>query len=565
MGLLTEKLKKTFLKQPQDFVETPDKPLKNIKQSLDNSDFDFNYQAFFDNGSTLSRYYNAQAFVTNQNAKLAQYRKIAKNPTVKAALNKIVDEVIYSQDDQNIFTVAVDIENSKIQKAIEKSFDKIVRLLNPSKNLFKIVLDSYIDGQMNFFIKYNNKGIEKIFFIDPSNLFFDITTETYRFLDTTYSSLYSKNGNFFINPALVTQWKQAFKRVDYKADYDTPAEYNIEEIVHADFGLRDNENLILSYLEDSIKSANVLQTLEDLLIPLRYSRSVSRRIFNVDVSDLNPKRAEGYMQKIMNKFSYNKLFNTETGEVSDQQHITGMVEDYWFGNMTGEKGVSVDVLDETGNLGELSDIKYIRGNLLNSLGVPLSFVENDENQALMSSAGARDEITREEYDFYLRVKRLRGVYTDAIKQILKRDLISSKIISEDNWNKIHDSVQVKFTSENEFFKRLRMETFLKQVDAFSTAQDFAGNILPVKMLYKTIFNYSDSEIEKILEDLSKERKSRKFKNFYPDDGEESDDFGGGDAFGGGGFGDDDFGNDTGGGDDAFADDTEAPEFNEPGE
>ena len=63
------------------------------------------------------------------------------------------------------------------------------------------------------------------------------------------------------------------------------------EIVRVDFGLHDGD-VTLSYLEQVIKVSNMLQALEDMLIPLRFSRSISRRVFNVDIGDLPPKRGQ---------------------------------------------------------------------------------------------------------------------------------------------------------------------------------------------------------------------------------------------------------------------------------
>ena len=71
----------------------------------------------------------------------------------------------------------------------------------------------------------------------------------------------------------------------------------------------------MSYLEYAIKPANILRSLEDLLLPLRFSRSVSRRVFNIDIGDIPNKRVEEYMKNVQNKFKYKKFYNTETGEI----------------------------------------------------------------------------------------------------------------------------------------------------------------------------------------------------------------------------------------------------------
>ena len=224
--------------------------------------------------------------------------------------------------------------------------------MNIKKNLFSIVKKSYIDGQIKIHLGYDEKKktIETIKQIDPCMLSYNIETEQYKYIQDR-SSLYN-------NPIDIV--------------------YSKEEIVHGDFGLYDN-GLILSYLEYAIKPANMLKTLEDLLIPLRFSRSISRRVFNVDVGDLPNKRSAEVMNEMQMKFKYKKFYNTETGEVTNQQHITSMVEDYWFANRSGGKGTQVDTLDETGNLGELGDILYFYKKLYKSMKIPSSRISMDSD------------------------------------------------------------------------------------------------------------------------------------------------------------------------------------------
>ena len=58
----------------------------------------------------------------------------------------------------------------------------------------------------------------------------------------------------------------------------------------------------------------MLRTLEDLLVPLRFSRSVSRRVFNVDVGDIPPQRASEIVRQYQDKFKYRKYYDNATGE-----------------------------------------------------------------------------------------------------------------------------------------------------------------------------------------------------------------------------------------------------------
>ena len=283
--------------------------------------------------------------------------------------------------------------------------------------------------------------------------------------------------------------------------------------MHIDFGKIDNkEGLILSYLERAIKPANMLKTLEDLLIPLRFSRSISRRVFNVDVSDLPTSKAEMAMKKIQEQFKYKKFLNTETGEVTNQQHITGMVEDYWFANRNGQKGTSVDTIDETGNLGELGDIMYFYKKLYRSLGIPtnrISTSDEDKNFDYDSS-----QITKEDFKFYLFINRLRKIYIDMFVNILKRHVITKGIMSEDEFNQYQDKIKIFFVGENYYLERMKLANFEKRLNIYSSARDYSGTLFSVEYLYRNIFKFDDDEIKEMMTEIQKEKKNPLFKHLY---------------------------------------------------
>lgn len=495
-----ESLKKTFLKQPKDLVVSQDKPIDKIRQDL-SSDNAFNYFAFFDN-NLGPNFGDRVAKTANQATKIDLYRVTAQNDTVKTALKTIVNEVVYTENFKEPLTISVDIDNKKIEETIIESFNKILKLFNISKNIFRFVLDTYIDGQMNVLLDYKDNpktGIKSILFLDPRFLTLDIETGKYK-----YINYYGESSRVFSGRLLNPEEIQ---------------EYNIEEIVHNNFGYISSEGIILSELEDNIKTANQLKTLEDLLIPLRFSRSISRRVFNVDISELPQSKADAYLRNIANTFKYRKEYNTDTGEIKNQQHLTSMVEDYWIGSRGGQKGISVDLLNENGDLGQLEDIQYYRKKLYQGLGVPQNrVIDEDSNQSIFDLQG--DQITNEDMQFFLKIRRVRSVYIEFFKEILKRELVATGKFTESQFNEIKNNIDIVFPSENQFMERMRVTLFMKKVDTFNSCKELGGKILPVKTLYKTIFNFTDDEIDEIFKEIETESKDTRFKSFYAvEDGE----------------------------------------------
>lgn len=495
---LFETLKKPFLKSKnvdvgkQSSVVHPEKVINDLSGDDIKS-------AWFSGDVTTVNYLNSNIpdknmLLTEQAYKIKAYRKLAfHNSDVKDAITEIVNEIINIYD--NSMPIAFDIneENKNIKDALFSAFDEIMSLMKIKKNIYSIIEKAYIDGQMIFHCSYGEnikKGIQKIEMIDPIYLYYDRKKEVYRYeQDTSVNSLYS-----FYSPQ------------------DKKLEFNREEIVRNDFGLYE-EGICLSYLEFGMKNANILKNLEDLLIPLRFSRSVSRRVFNIDVGNLPPKRVEEVMQQLQNKFKYKKYYNNETGEVTNQQHITTMVEDYWFPNRSGGKGTTVETLDETGNLGEINDILYFARKLYRSLNVPLSRLQLDETVDHTFDYEAT-QTSKEDMEFFSFISRLRQVYCETFKNILKLQVIAKGIMTESEWDEREKDIRIYFINENKFIEKMKLNNLQTSLSIYADAQEQRGLLFTQKYLLKEIFRMSEVEIDEMLKELETEEKDPKYQRYY---------------------------------------------------
>lgn len=500
--MLLNEIVKSFMRQPDSelnknsSVVAPD----NVLIDLSNNDLYPNTGAFFDAenyNSGMFSHYDISDIVFKQKDKIMKYRQLALTPDVTDAIDEIVNEVVFSYDDQMPLKISVNDENEKIVKAIGEKFNKILKLVDIRRNLFQIVKNSYIDGQIIMHIAYDKKntkgGIRAIKMIEPSMLYFDPKTKTYKYMVDERGS--------------TTRYKQ------------TDLEYSIEELVREDFGLYDGR-VNLSYLEYAIKPANMLRTLEDLLVPLRFSRSISRRVFNVDIGDLPNKRGAEVMREYQGKFKYKKFYNNETGEVSNQQHITSMVEDYWFANRSGGKGTTVDVLDESGNLGELNDILYFAKKLYRAMKIPSSRVDiNPDGDKEFNYDDTRT--TKEDMKFFMFISRVRQVYSSLFKEILKREVISTGIMNEAEWDDRESSISVQFVNENKFIEKMKLDNFMRAMEIYQSAAEHQGKLFSITKILSDIFHMSEEQIIDEFNAIKKEETNPLFAKFYggTEDGE----------------------------------------------
>ena len=468
----------------------------------------FNY---FGDQSTLDRTLNIQKNW------LANYRRIQRIPEVATAIGEIVDEALFNQKGSDPFTLELNADVPKnIEDKIREEFEDILVKMNIKRNLYYLFEKFYVDGQLVLHLAYNIKGgqqkqgIQRIKVLNPANLFFDAKNNKWRYkdiLDGTDSDILFS----------------AFS--DYKDKYDQ--EFDLEEIIRIDSGIYEGR-VILSDLHCAVKVANNLQTLEEMLVPMRFSRSVSRRVFNVDVANMNSKKAEEYLKNIQTKFKYKKFYDLESGQISNQQHVASLTEDYWFPNRGGVKGTTVDTIDETGNLGETGDIDYFRKKLYTALKVPLGRLGIDDKAEFDFTA---TNVSREELKFFNFVCRKRQQFSDLFVQLLRRQLISKKILTDKEFDDLKHDFKIIWVSENKFYERMNDEQLQQSIAMFRDYEELANkNWVSKEFLYKRVLKMSQEEIEEMQEQIKAEKSHKLYKDIklgdpmgqeYGDGGESS--------------------------------------------
>jgi len=502
-NLLLEMLEKPFLSTPEQADTLSSNP---TPEQIDHSLEDIIPVGFLDTGDT--NIYSGQASKKQkqtqlQNELIKSYRRIAGIPEVSDAIDEIVDEAIFSPGADEI--LSMDFGNEIPQEVKDKFAQELKDIMNKiklPKNIYSMFLTFYIDGQLNVHCAYDEAdlggGIKKLSILTPFNLMFNYTKNIWEYVDMSHTN------NQFASTEL--QKERYFDR---------------EEIIRIDSGIY-NENVILSNLHVAIKTANMLNTLEDMLIPMRFTRSVSRRVFNVDVSNLNNKKAEEVMKKNQAKFKYKKFYDLQTGTISNQQHIASLTEDYWFPNRGGEKGTTVDTIDETGNLGELGDVLYFKRKLYTALKVPSDRI-NDEGPGEGEFDFDTTSIKREELKFFNFISRLRNQFLELFYELLKRQVITKGIATEEEWEELLPNMKIKFVSENQFFQKMQRENLSQAIDMYNNIEELTGKYFSHEFIFKEIFKMSDDDIRELAEQLEKEKKDPLYARFYEsdDNGEDS--------------------------------------------
>lgn len=489
-------------KQPTTYTDNGDDFRmvdKSIKVSHDSVNPNVGFYDDVDDSSWTRKSAKVGA-IAQQVDLINEYRRLADSAEGRMAIDEIVNEAIFSPG--VLKTLKITVNDGKLTektcKTIIDSFTQIEDVFDVEMTIAYMFERWYVDGQLAIQVVYNNSNLEDgiigVNILDPRYLTYIKSRGVWQYAD------------FIVN--------QMTHQKEIRIENSTGREYTNEEIIFISSELfedamadiaGDGIKIIKSHLHNAIKVHNQLTSLEDMLIPMRFSRSVSRRVFNVDVGDLPASKAEAALNRIKDKFKYKKFYDVDRGTISNQMHIASLVEDYWFQNRGGTKGTQVETLDESGNLGELGDIMYFKKKLFSALKIPQSRVSDEANGQQGEFDYGATQVSREEIKFFAFIQKLRKQFLRLFREALKRHLLYTGIIAtEQEWSEIRKHITIQFSKENVFLETMETELLGKKVALYGDMADLIGVEFSKAWVRKNVLKLTDEEINTMKKELAEE-------------------------------------------------------------
>lgn len=472
----------------------------------------------YDGSGIISTYAGAiatNAFVdlsgdraTTDREQILKYRDIATQPECDAAIEDIVNEAIVGDYDKAPLEIVLDhVEISdKIKDVVSEEFDKILQLMSFNAYSHDIFRKWYVDGRIAYHIiideKNPKKGITELRYIDPLNL--RKVKEVEEVQDQATGA------------KLVKQTREMFLYQDDKmGDASNALKIHPDAIAYCTSGLLDpTKSRIVSYLQKAIKPVNQLRMMEDSLVIYRISRAPERRIFYIDVGNMQNTAAEQTLRRIANEYRNKITYDATTGEVRDDKRHMSMLEDYFLPRKEGGRGTEVDTLPGGENLGQIDDIIYFQKKLYKSLNVPVNRLEQEAQFTL----GRSTEISRDEVKFKKFIDRLRKRFSDLFMQLIKTQLLLKGIITKDDWNEWKELIVFDFIEDNYFSELKEAEILRERFDMLSSIQEYVGKYVSNEWVMKNILQQSDDDIKEMQKQIEDEKKSNEYGDSEEEDG-----------------------------------------------
>ena len=166
----------------------------------------------------------------------------------------------------------------------------------------------------------------------------------------------------------------------------------------------------LPFIENARRAYRQLSLIEDSIVIYRLVRAPERLVFNVDVGNMAPPKAEAYLRKLIQEYWSKKTFDVNQSSNPVQKfNPQSMLDSFWFAKRAGSEGTSVTQLAGGANLGELTDLMYFVNKLYKALKVPTNRLNTE------STFKDGNEILREELKFARFIIRLQQNFASGMK------------------------------------------------------------------------------------------------------------------------------------------------------
>jgi len=342
----------------------------------------------------------------------------------------------------------------------------------------------YVDGRIYHHLVADEKnlsaGIQEIRYVDAAKI--RKVKQVQKKKDpATGAAIVEKVDEFYIYQEKPGQQQSGIKLSNDSVSYCTS-------------GLLDeHRKKVVSFLHKALKPITQLRMMEDSLVIYRLARAPERRMFYIDVGNLPRGKAEQYMKDIMAKYRNKLVYDAKTGEIRDDRKHMSMLEDFWLPRREGGRGTEISTLPGGENLGQIEDIIYFQKRLYRSLNVPMNRLEQEQQFSL----GRATEISRDELKFQKFIDRLRNRFATFFYDILKKQLLMKNVITEEDWMKWKNEVNLDFTRDNHFSELKEAELLREKVQTLDQIQNYVGEYFSKSWVQKNILLFDDAEIERM--------------------------------------------------------------------
>jgi hypothetical protein len=449
------RLKKLFSTQA---IVTVDKDGKRRVVDTDERQMNTNFVNLRDRYTKLQRSFNE----TNQGAQSMAYHQVRRelfrdydamdnDPIIASALDIYADESTTKDEYGDVLTIKSSNEN--VSSILHNLFYDVI---NIEFNLWPWVRNLVKYG--DFFLALEiaeGKGIVNVL---PYSVY---NTERLEGTDPS-------NQNY----------------VKFKVELDRFGKKEYENYEMAHFRMLSDTNFLpygKAMIEGGRRVWKQLSLMEDAMLIHRIMRAPEKRVFKIDIGNINPQEVDNYMQKIINKMKKTPFVDKNSGDYNLKYNIQNLTEDFFLPVRGGDSGTAIENLaglDYTAT----EDIDYLKAKLFSALKIPKAFLGYEEGISGKATLAAQD------VRFARTIERIQRTVVSELYKIAIVHLASQGIDDAEMTN-----FQLTLTNSSTIYEQEKVNLWSEKT---RLASDLKGlNMMSTDWVYNNVFGMSEDEID----------------------------------------------------------------------
>jgi len=417
--------------------------------------------------------------------RLMDYRVMAAFSEVADALDEICDEFINKDDNGDIVKLKFKTSTlSEEQKErLKKEFQKYIGFFDLENKGWEYLRQLLVDAELYWehiiHKKFPEEGILGVVTV-PSDLIDPIFENVQNQIVRGY--LLRKNIYDVKNPGKVAKVELV------------PMDVN--QITYINSGIwNESKTLRLPFIENARRAYRQLSLIEDAIVIYRLVRAPERLVFNVDVGNMAPPKAEAYLRKLMQNYWSRRTYDADQGATVQKFNPQSMLDSFWFAKRQGSTGTEVVQLPGGANLGELTDLMYFVQKLYKSLKVPVTRLNVED----VFKDGT--DILREELKFARFIIRQQQRFAGGLKNGFVTHLKLRKMWEEYKLREI--DIDLAFNVPTNFYELRENQKFQLKAENFNSITQ--SDLVSKTYAQKKYLGWTDTDIMANREFLRKDR------------------------------------------------------------
>ena len=274
----------------------------------------------------------------------------------------------------------------------------------------------------------------------------------------------------------------------------TGDEFNIFEIAH--FRLLGDDKYLpygSSILNKVRRVFRQLIMAEDAMLTYRIIRAGEKKVFKIDVGNIDEDDIEDYIYKVATKFKKISQVNGNDGQIDYRFNILGNDEDYFLPVRNANVQTGIETLPGAQNLDQIHDIEYLRDNLFTGLGIPKPFL------SFQDAAGGGKNMAEYDVRFAKKINRIQQALIQELNNMAMIHLYLLGYEKED----LNDFM-LTLTNPSTQLDLMKSELLREQAQTYTDLTRSENGIAAMSHTNakRMIFNMSDAEI---VDDLKQQK------------------------------------------------------------